>query len=52
MNIPFEAMLNPDKYGLKQCGHCNGYGSSLKDPPGVNTCTKCGGGGLIKKEEK
>ena len=52
MSIPFEVILNPDKYGYKQCDHCNGYGSSLKDPRGVDRCTKCGGVGLIKKEEK
>jgi DnaJ-class molecular chaperone len=49
----FEIMMNPEKYGFMQCKHCNGYGSSLKDPEGVNTCTKCGGSGLVKslKEE-
>jgi DnaJ-class molecular chaperone len=52
MSIPFEVILNPDKYGYKQCDHCNGYGSSLKDPRGVDRCTKCDGVGLIKKEEK
>ena len=40
-------MINPEEYGYKQCDHCNGYGSSLKDPIGVDTCTKCGGSGLI-----
>lgn len=52
MNIPFEAMMNPEKHGYKQCDHCNGYGSSLKDPIGVDRCTKCGGSGLIKKDRK
>ncbi len=28
------------------CSHCNGYGSSLKDPKGVNVCTQCLGSGL------
>ena len=46
----FEIMLNPEKYGYKQCPHCNGYGSSLKDPEGVNRCSWCGGTGLMKKE--
>jgi len=34
------------KHGYEYCGHCNGYGSSLKeeDP----TCTKCKGTGLKK----
>lgn len=38
--------------GFEECNHCNGYGSSLKDPEGVNICTKCGGSGLMKKEDK
>ena len=33
--------------GMKVCAHCNGYGSSLKDPPGVDTCTVCKGTGLV-----
>ena len=28
------------------CDWCNGFGSSLKDPIGVDTCTRCGGTGL------
>jgi DnaJ-class molecular chaperone len=47
----FEIMMNPDKYGYEQCPHCNGYGSSLKDPVGVNQCTRCNGIGLVKKGE-
>ena len=47
-----EIMLDPKKYGYKQCPHCNGYGSSLKDPDGVDTCTMCGGLGLIKEEKE
>lgn len=46
--ITFEMILDPSKYGLKECDHCNGYGSSLKDPITINVCTKCGGIGLIK----
>lgn len=45
----FDTMINPDKQGLKECDHCNGYGSSLKDAEGIDRCTKCGGSGLIKK---
>ena len=45
----FEIMLNPEKYGYKQCPHCNGYGSSLKDQEGVDRCSRCGGTGLVKK---
>jgi DnaJ-class molecular chaperone len=40
------------KFGYMQCPHCNGYGSSLKDPEGVNICTRCGGSGLVKKEKE
>jgi len=35
--------------GMKECDHCNGYGSSLKDPLGVDVCTKCKGKGIVKK---
>jgi len=38
--------------GYEYCDHCNGYGSSLKDPIDINVCTKCGGSGLQKKKEK
>ena len=30
------------------CAWCNGYGSSLKDPDGVDTCTRCGGSVLAR----
>jgi len=52
MDNNFEIMLNPEKFGHAECPHCNGYGSSLKDPEGVNICTRCGGSGLIKKENE
>lgn len=42
-----EIMLDLGKYGYKQCPHYNGYGSSLKDPEGVDTCTICHGWGLV-----
>ncbi|MHA2279201.1 MAG: hypothetical protein ACXAC2_25760 [Candidatus Kariarchaeaceae archaeon] len=51
MDNNFEIMLNPEKFGYMQSPHCNGYGLSLKDPEGVNICTKCGVSGLIKKED-
>jgi DnaJ-class molecular chaperone len=38
--------------GTEECYHCNGYGSSLKDPVGVNNCTKCGGSGVIPTESE
>jgi DnaJ-class molecular chaperone len=47
-----EIMVDPEKYGYKQCPHCNGYGSSLKDPEGVDTCTVCHGWGLVKEDDK
>ena len=50
MDNNFEIMLNPEKFGYIQCPHCSGYGSSLKDPEGVNICKRCGGSGFIKKE--
>jgi DnaJ-class molecular chaperone len=47
----FDIMLDPQKYGYIECPHCNGYGSSLKDPDGVDTCTKCNGWGVIKERK-
>ena len=52
MDNRFEIMLNPEKYGYMECPHCKGYGSSLKDPEGVDTCTMCLGTGLIKKVQE
>lgn len=49
-DIPVEAMFDPGKYGYKECAHCNGHGSSFKDPVGVDTCTRCGGSGLVKED--
>jgi len=49
MRVPFEAMMNPEKYGLKECSHCNGYGSSLKEA--APKCTQCGGSGLVPKHD-
>ncbi len=37
--------------GVTYCVHCNGYGSSLKDPVDTNTCTCCGGTGLMKEKK-
>jgi DnaJ-class molecular chaperone len=48
-SITVAMMLEPDKYGLTVCKHCNGYGSSLKES--ARTCTQCGGSGLVKKQE-
>jgi len=41
MAAMFEIMLDPQKYGYKQCPHCNGCASSLKEPDGVDTYTGC-----------
>jgi DnaJ-class molecular chaperone len=49
MNV--KIMMDPERYGYEQCPHCNGHGSSLRDPEGVNTCTRCGGSGLIRKQD-
>jgi ribosomal protein L40E len=50
MPYTFDQMAHPEKYGLEMCDHCNGYGSSLKDPTRVDRCTKCGGSGLQEKK--
>jgi len=46
---PFQLMTDPEKYGFTQCGHCNGYGSSLKEDS--DRCTQCEGLGLVPKEK-
>jgi DnaJ-class molecular chaperone len=51
MATRLEIIMDPYKHGYEVCTHCNGYGSSLKDPPEVYSCTKCGGLGLVKKQE-
>jgi DnaJ-class molecular chaperone len=41
--------LHPEKYPhLTECPHCHGFGSSLKDPEGVDTCTRCYGTGIVR----
>jgi len=35
---------------LKECYHCNGYGSSLKEEQ--ERCSVCDGVGLIREEKK
>ena len=46
-----EIIMNPEKHGYKICGHCNGYGSSLKDPATQIKCSKCHGTGLLKEKK-
>jgi DnaJ-class molecular chaperone len=43
----FEEAMDPQSFGKEECHHCNGYGSSLKDPEGVDRCTRCGGEGIV-----
>jgi hypothetical protein len=38
--------------GKDVCAHCTGFGSSLQDPIGVDTCTVCGGSGLVDSPPK
>lgn len=52
MAYTYEQIAHPEQHGLEMCGHCDGYGSSLKDPEGVDRCTKCGGTGLVPKPTK
>ena len=47
----FDQISNPEAHGLQECPHCSGYGSSLKDPIGVDRCTQCDGTGLVPKEQ-
>ena len=35
--------------GMEPCGHCNGYGSSLKETS--DRCSRCGGTGLVACRE-
>lgn len=48
--LSFEILMDPEKYGYKECLHCNGYGSSLKEE--VEICSECDGSGVVKNEEK
>lgn len=41
-----DAMLDPKAHGMEMCGHCAGYGSSLKESQ--DRCSQCDGLGLIK----
>jgi DnaJ-class molecular chaperone len=44
--------FDPEKYGMTICPHCNGSGSLQDSPDSMNVCTKCGGFGLVRKEER
>jgi len=43
--------LSPLPEGWLECPHCNGHGSSLHDPEGVDTCTACEGVGVLRPRE-
>lgn len=42
--------FNPAKYGMQVCSFCVGKGSIAS--PKRQCCPKCGGFGLIKKEDE
>jgi len=48
----YEIILDPQKYGYTQCPHCNGYGSSVKEPERADTCTMRDCWSLIRKNEE
>ncbi len=43
--------FDPEKHGMVMCPECKGHGKLPKGPGGVKVCSKCGGFGLIKKEQ-
>ena len=49
--MDIKILMEPEKYGYEICSHCNGYGSSFKDPENVDRCSKCAGHGVVKKEK-
>jgi len=40
--------LNPERYGMIPCPHCNGRGKVFRDVKEFNVCMVCGGFGAIK----
>lgn len=50
VNHPIDFTRTLTEHGMEICGHCNGYGSSLKEPD--DKCTKCGGSGLVKQKKE
>jgi len=48
--ITIAMMMEPEKYGLEECKHCNGWGTSLKE--GAARCTQCGGSGLVAAQKR
>jgi DnaJ-class molecular chaperone len=47
-----DKIFNPEKYGMVFCPNCNGKGKLSKNPGSFNVCSRCGGGGVIKKEKE
>jgi DnaJ-class molecular chaperone len=47
--VNLDIQVHPEKYGFKQCDHCAGYGSSLKEKAAI--CSKCDGLGLVKMND-
>jgi DnaJ-class molecular chaperone len=47
MDKPF----NPEKHGMVMCPECKGDGKLPRGPRGAKVCSRCGGFGLIKKEQ-
>ncbi len=46
-----EKVFDPKKVGMVCCPLCNGDGKLPEDCDGSKVCPKCGGFGIIKKEE-
>jgi hypothetical protein len=52
-HMDYDIGKTPEEQGMEECPHCNGHGSSFKDPIGVNDCTRCkpyGGHGVVPKK--
>jgi len=50
--IIMDKTFNPEKYGMTFCPDCKGKGKLPKRPDGFIVCSRCGGSGVIKKEEE
>lgn len=44
--------FDPEKYRMLFCPDCNGKGKLPKDPDGFIVCSRCGGSGAVKRDEK
>jgi DnaJ-class molecular chaperone len=45
-----DKIFNPEKYAMEFCPECKGKGKLPKNPDGYNVCLRCGGSGVVKKE--